>query len=241
MQNLQADFDFRHRRSRERDADGVADALSEQDSKCRRRLDRALELRAGLGDTEMERPVAALGEQPVGLHHHDRIVVLDRNLEVVEVVLFEEARLPHRTLDQGLCRCLAIFLHDARLERPRVHSDANRNACRLGGGGDLTDLVIEPSDVSGVDAHGADTGVDGRENVARLEVDVGNHRDLALARDDVQYIRVVLVRHRDAHDVTAGRGELGDLLEGGIDVGGLRRGHRLDAHLGITADFHLAN
>ena len=57
-------------------------------------LDRALERRAGLGDAEVQRPVAALGEQLVGAHHDDRVVVLDRDLEVVEVVLLEQARLP---------------------------------------------------------------------------------------------------------------------------------------------------
>ena len=33
--------------------------------------------------------------------------------------------------------------------------------------------------------------------------------------------------HGDAHDVAAGRGELGDLLQRGVDVGGQRRRHRL--------------
>ena len=46
-------------------------------------------------------------------------------------------------------------------------------------------------------------GVDGLEHVLRLEVDVGDHRDLALLRDDVQHIGVVLRRHRDAHDLAA--------------------------------------
>ena len=60
------------------------------------RLDRALERRTGLGDAEVQRPVAALGQQLVRLHHDDRVVVLDRDLEVVEVVLLEQRRLPQR-------------------------------------------------------------------------------------------------------------------------------------------------
>ena len=46
-------------------------------------------------------------------------------------------------------------------------------------------------------------------------------------------------RRRD--DVAARRGQLGDLLQRGVDVGRRRRGHRLHAHLGVAADEHLAD
>ena len=46
-------------------------------------------------------------------------------------------------------------------------------------------------------------------------------------RDRRQRVGVVLARAGHPHDVAAGRGQLGDLLEGGVDVGGQRRGHRL--------------
>ena len=84
-------------------------------------------------------------------------------------------------------------------------------------------------------------GIDRLEHVLRLEVDVGDHRDLALLRDDVQHVGVVLARHRDAHDVAAGCRELGDLLQGRVDVRGRRRAHRLHADLGVAADQHLAD
>ena len=61
-----------------------------------------------------------------------------------------------------------------------------------------------------------------------LEVDVGDHRDLRVLGDLGERLGVVLARAGDAHDVATGRGELGDLLEGRVDVGGQRRGHRLD-------------
>ena len=70
--------------------------LRQQRAERGRRLDRALERRAGLGHAEVQRPVAGLGEQLVGAHHHDRVVVLDRDLEVVEVVLLEQRRPPRR-------------------------------------------------------------------------------------------------------------------------------------------------
>ena len=59
-----------------------------------RRLDRALEGGAGLGDAQVQRVVARLGEQLVGVDHHHRVVVLDRDLDVAEAVLLEEATPP---------------------------------------------------------------------------------------------------------------------------------------------------
>ena len=105
----------------------------EQRTEGDRRLDRALERRTGLGDAEVQRPVAALGEQLVGLHHHDRVVVLDRDLEVVEVVLLEQRRLPDGRLDERLGRGLAVLLQQPLVERPRVDADPDRRTAVLGG------------------------------------------------------------------------------------------------------------
>ena len=185
-----------------------------------RRLDRALERRPGLGDAEVQRPVAGLGEQLVGAHHHHRVVVLDRDLEVVEVVLLEEAGLPDRRLDERLGRRLAVLL-----QQPLVEADPALTPIRIdvprsfAAARDLLDLVVELADVAGVDPYRRAAGVDRGEDVLRLEVDVGDHRDLRVLRDLRQRVRVVLARTGDPHDVAAGRGELGDLLERGVDVG----------------------
>src|SRR5437762_1667874 len=44
------------------------------------------------------------------------------------------------------------------------------------------------------------------------------------------------VRNSDANDVDAGRDERSDLLQRRVDVGGLRRRHRLDADRRIATD-----
>ena len=61
-----------------------------------------------------------------------------------------------------------------------------------------------------------------------------------LLRDRRQRLGVVLARARHPDDVAAGGGQLGDLLERGVDVGGQRRGHRLHRDRGVAADQHLA-
>jgi hypothetical protein len=141
-------------------------------------LDGALKRRAGLGDSEMQRPVAALGEHLVSLHHDDGVVVLDRDLEVVEVVLLKERRLPDGRLDQRLGRRLAVLLEETLVERAGVDADAQRDAGIGGRLRDRTHLVVELADVAGVHPHGGTAGVDRGEHVLGLEVDVGDHRDL---------------------------------------------------------------
>src|SRR5690606_32814009 len=108
LEDLVADLDLLDRRRGQRDADRVADALGEQRAERGRGLDRPLEGGAGLGDAEVQGPVAPLGEHLVRLHHDDGVVVLDRDLEVVEAVLLEEGRLPHRGLDERLGGGLAV-------------------------------------------------------------------------------------------------------------------------------------
>ena len=106
---------------------------------------------------------------------------------------------------------------------------------RRRGPGDLRDLVVERLDVAGVDPDRAAAGVDGGEHVLRLEVNVGDHRDLRLTGDFRQRVGVVLRRHRDPDDLAAGRGQLGDLLQRGVHVGGHRGAHRLHRHRGAAA------
>src|SRR6478735_4345776 len=241
LQDLDADLDLLDGRSRQGDADRVADPTREQGAEGRRRLDGALEGRAGLGDTEVQGPVAPLGEQLVGAHHDDGVVVLDRDLEVVEVVLLEEARLPDGRLDERLGRRLAVLLHDPLVEAAGVDADADGDTGVLGLARDLLDLVVELADVAGVDAHRCAAGLDGGVDVLRLEVDVGDDRDLALPRDRGQRVGVVLARAGDAHDVAAAGRELGDLLEGRVDVGRRGRRHRLDRDREVAADADLAH
>jgi hypothetical protein len=184
----------------------------------------------------VQRVVALLGEQLVGADHHDRVVVLHRDLDVVEVVLGEQARLPQRRLGERLRGGLAVLLHQPLVEAARVDADADRGAVVARGGRDLLHLVVELADVARVDAHGRAARLDRGEHVLGLEVDVGDHRDLRLARDRGQRVGVVLARAGDAHDVAARGGELGDLLEGGVDVGGEGGGHRLHGDRVLRAD-----
>ena len=67
---------------------------------------------------------------------------------------------------------------------------------------DLGDPV-GAADVAGVDAHGGDAGVDRLEREARVEVDVGDHRDRAEAHDLPQRLGVLVLRDGAADDLAA--------------------------------------
>src|SRR5262249_16226016 len=194
-------------------------ALGQQRAERGRRLDRALEGRAGLGHAEVQRVVALLGQLTVGPDHDDRVVVLDRDLDVAEAVLLEQRALPEGRLDQRLGGRLAVLFEQALVERARVDPDADRRAGLGGPAGDLFDLVVELADVARVDPDRGAAGVDRGEDVLRLEVDVGDDRDLRLLRDGRQRLHIVLRRYGHPYDLAAGRGQLGDLLERRVDVG----------------------
>ena len=103
------------------------------------------------------------------------------------------------------------------------------------------DPAVEFLDVAGVDAHRGAAGVDRGEDVLGLEVDVGDHRDLAVLGDLGQRVGVLLSRARHPDDVAAGRGQLGDLLQRGVDVVGLGGGHRLHRDGMVAADADVAD
>jgi hypothetical protein len=113
-----------------------------------------------------------------------------------------------------------------------------RHARRRRGPRDLADLVVELLDVARVHPYGRAPGVDRGEHVLGLEVDVGDDRDLGLGGDRREGVGVVLGGHGHAHDLAAGGGQLGDLLQGRVDVGGHRRRHRLHRDRRVPADRH---
>src|SRR5262249_15612559 len=127
------------------------------------------------------------------------------------------------------------------VQRAGVYADADRYARGARGGGDLLHLVVELPDVARVDADGRAARVDRGEDVLGLEVDVGDDRDLRLLGDGRQRLDIVLAGYGDADDLAAGRGQLRDLLERRVDVGGQRGGHRLDADRRAAADRHRAD
>ena len=81
---------------RQRHTDRVADPLGEQRADPDRALHAAHRHRTGLGHAEVQRVVALLRELPIGLDHDARVRVLDRDLDVEEVLVLEDPRFVER-------------------------------------------------------------------------------------------------------------------------------------------------
>ena len=136
---------------------------------------------------------------------------------------------------------LPYFCHEPLVQRAGVDADADRDARGARRLGDLLDPAVEFLDVAGVDAHGGAAGVDRGEDVLGLEVDVGDHRNLAVLGDFAQCVGVLLPRAGDPDDVAAGRGQLGDLLQRGVHVVGLGGAHGLHRDRVVAADADVAD
>src|SRR6266540_4753639 len=155
-----AGLDLLDRRGGQRHPDGVADALGEQGADADRGLDDAVLGGAGLGDAEVQRVVAALGEQPVGGDHGGGVLVLHRDLDVAEADLLEDADLEHGGFDQCLRGGPAVLGQQLLLQRAGVDADPDGDPAGRRLGGDQLDLVVL-LDVAGVDAHPGAAGLDG--------------------------------------------------------------------------------
>ena len=173
-----ADFDFFDGWGGQRDPDGVADALDEQDAEGDGGFDGALEAWSGFGDTEVQGVVAARSELAVGGNHDERVVVFDTDFDVGEVVFFEQGAFPQSGFDQCLRGGAAVFGQESGVQGAGVDPDTDRHTSVGGGEGDLFDFVVEFFDVAGVDADGGAAGVDGGEDVSGLKVNVSDDRDL---------------------------------------------------------------
>jgi hypothetical protein len=107
--------------------------------------------------------------------------------------------------------------------------------------GDLGDPVVELLDVAWIHPNRRAARVDRGEYIPGLEVDVGDHRQLGVLGDGREGVGIVLRGTCDPDDVAAGGGELGDLLQCGVHVGGDGRGHGLHGDRMLAADPHLAD
>ena len=240
LEDLPADLDLLDRVGGERDAERVADAVREQRADADGALDRARERRPRLGDAEVQRVRNLRGEHPVGPDHRGHVRGLDRDLEVAVVEALEQLHLLQRGGDERLRLVTARQIVEVARERAGVGADAHRDAGAFGRLDDLDDLV-RAADVAGVDAHGRDARVDRLQRQARVEVDVGDHRERREPNDAAERLGVLRLRHGAAHQLAARGRERGNLGDRRLDVARRRQRHRLHDHRRAAADGHAAD
>src|SRR5206468_3338385 len=239
LEDVDPDPDFLGRIRGERDADRVADALSEERAKADRRLDRADAGRARLRHTQVKRVVDLVGELAVRLDQHARVRGLQRDLHLRIVAVLKDPDMPQCRLDHALGGRPAVLGEKILLERARVDADADGDLLLLG---DVHDLLHEllAADVSGVEAQAVDALLQRDERQLVVEVDVRHERDADLPLDLAELLGGLADGHRTPDDVAAGRLERPDLEQRRLDVARVGLRHRLHGERRVAADFDIA-
>jgi hypothetical protein len=224
---------------RQREADGVTDALGQEGTDAGRALDQAGGRWARLGHAEVQRVVEGLRGEPVGGDHQRHRGRLHGDLHVGEVDLFEEPQLVAGRLHQCLGGGAAVLLVQIGVQRPGVDADADGHAAVAGLGGHLLDLRLL-AQVARVQAQALHTGFERGQGHFVVEVDVGHDRH-GRARDDVgQALGRRLLVAGAAHDVGTGRRQGVNLGQCAVDVRRLGRRHRLHGDGRTVTDGHTA-
>ena len=237
LQHLEANAHFFLGLRRQGDADRVADARPQERAHADRRFDRAGAQTTRFGDTDMQRVIADFGELLIGRDREEDVGRLHADLEIVEVVILQDARVIERALHHRLGAGLAVLLEQVLLERARVDADAHRHAVVLGG----LDHLAHPfgaADVAGIDAQTGSARVGGLDGALIVEVDVGHDRHRRRLHDRMQRLGRVLVRTGHADDVDTRFLAASDLRDGGFGVRRQRVGHRLHGDWRAVAHRH---
>src|SRR5215470_2569931 len=249
------------RLGRERDADGVADAVLEQDGEPGRAGHDALGAHAGFREPEVERVVGAWRELSIDVHEvlHARDLGGEDDASMREAGLLGQLRGLDGALDHGVhghIACaqrlaqLRVRVHHAReqvlVEAAPVDADAHGLAVvdgHLDDGVEVVVVVLAP-DVARIDAVlGEGFGAGGvlREEDVAVVVKIPDHGHLHLLDDLRHGARGLVVVHGDAHQLTARGVERIDLGHGGGGVGGIGVGHGLDDDGPPAADLDAAH
>ena len=168
--------------------------------------------RAGLGDAEMQRVVAGLGQLLIGGDGEEDVGRLHADLELVEVVVLAGC-------GRGRARSRPSPPGRARRTSPagRVSSEPALTPMRIEQPWSLAAWITSRTrsaraDVAGIDAQAGGARLGRLDGALVVEMDVGDDRHLdACGRSPCSAARRVLVRAGDAHDVGAGLFQRADL------------------------------
>ena len=244
-QDLLLLFEGRHR---ERDADRIADARTEQLLECPLGLQDALGRHARLGHSQVQRHVGTPGgEGPIGLDHRRRVGVFQRNHVAGEAQLVQQLAVFQGALDHGSdAILLGILLPLGRIDRTAIHAYADGTVVRAGHVDKELHFVLPRLGsfvvvqmariVANLVDHRGDVG---GQAIVLLKV-AGEISPRPLA-DLGQRLGVGLGINRHADDIGSGSDQMLDLGERRFDVGRLRGAHALYGNRIAIADGQGAN
>ena len=250
----------------EGDADGVSNAVEQQGREAGGGGDDAFHAHSGFGEAEVEGVVAAGGEHLVDVDEIEDAGDLgaEDDLVMAEAVFFGggggvEGAAAHGFEHDGAggerLGEAGVFVHEAGeeglIERAPVDADADGLVVLDGAldhGAEVVVVFAADGDVAGVDAVlGEGLGAVGifLEELVAVVMEVANDGDV-----DAEFVEAFndgrdgfsggVVVDGDADELRSGGGKRGDLLDGGLDVGGVCVGHGLDDDGSVRTDANLA-
>jgi hypothetical protein len=184
--------------------------------------------------------VEGLRRQPVRLDHQGDRRGLHRDLHVVEPDLGEVGQFHAGRFDQGLGGRASEAFVEIGVQGPGVDPDADGHTPVLGLGRHLLDLD-RLAEVARVEPQTLDAGLERGQRHLVVEVDVGDDGYGRAGHDPGQALRRRLLVAGAPDQVGPGCGQRVDLAQGGLGVGCLGGGHRLDGDRCAAAHGHVAH
>ena len=183
----------------------------------------------------MQRIVAGFRKPVIGGRRQEDVGRLHADLELEEVVVFQNAGVFQRALDQRLRAGLPVFLQQVALEAAGIDADAHRASVVLRRLYHLAHARGR-ADIAGIDAQAGRSRLRRLDGPAVVEVDVGDDGNADFRHDLRERRGALLVGTGHPDDVRARQCGPAHLRDRRGDVAGQRVGHGLDADRGIAAD-----
>ncbi len=188
----------------------------------------------------MERVVAGICQRLIGGDGEENIGCLHADLELVEIIVEQDAGMIESAFDHRFRAWLAIFFQQVFLQRSGIHTDPHGAVVVLRSLDDLAYPFFR-TDIAGVDAQTGGAGLGGFDPAFVVEVNVGDDWHGYFRHDLLECCGTGFIRAGDPHDIGTGNFHGADLLDGSLDVMGQGVGHGLHRDRCITTDRHIAD
>ena len=133
---------------------------------------------------------------------------------------------------------MAVFFQQNLVQAAPVDTDADGDFFLFTYIHHSFDPVL-PADVAGVDADFGGAALGGQNGQLVVKVDVRHQRQGAFLADFGKPPGGLPVGHRQSDDLTAGSGQLFDLVQGALHIRGAGIQHGLNGHGSTAADGHI--
>ena len=235
FQDIEAGAHFLDRVGRQRDANSVANPGPQQRAHADRRFDRADAQATGLGDPQMQRIIAGLGQAMIRRDRQKHVRGFDADFDLVKIMVLQQAQMVEGAFHHRVRARLAVFLQQFAFQTAGIDANANGAAMVLGRLHHLAHPV-GAADIAGIDAQARRTGTGRFEGALVMEMNIRDQGHPRLADNLFKGGGGLRVGAGHAHDVGAGVGGGVDLVKSRAGIGGDRVGHGLHRDRRVAAN-----